>query len=157
MNRVIVKAPAVVSDILQQYDTRPEFDVVVDGNLGIGRLVLYDEEYAFNNEWPSAVHADELPADADDDEGWDLVDELHEANGAQVLNELLLKLAPYLAGTLTLQAATFASDGEFGEAKEWTVRPNATAVDCRKIVGFANDADARADLAATTVFVNGVP
>jgi hypothetical protein len=162
MKRVTVKSPAVVRDILQQYDTRPLLDVV-GSELETGRLVLDAEEYLPDNYWPSAVRADDLPAEVDDEDDddahFDWLDEareLHEAKGEEGLNELLLKLAPYLTAPLILQAAFFASDGDFGEAKEWTVHPGATSVKCREIVGFDNDAESITDLAATTVFANGV-
>jgi hypothetical protein len=137
MNPVTVKTPTTVRGILQQYDTEPLFKVVVGTDRGTAKLILEVEECPSENYWPSAVRADDLPAEADDVDDDDAFDdwlyearELHEAKGDRGLNELLLKLAPYLTGPLILQAAHFASDGDFGVAKEWSVHPGATSVEC---------------------------
>jgi hypothetical protein len=144
MNRVTVKKPAAVRDILEEYDTRPALDVV-GGDLETGQLVLETEVCPSDNDWPSAVREDELPPfvdgnDEEFDDWYEAASELHHAKGEQCLSELLLKLAPYLIDPLTLQAANFSSAGEFLTAKEWLVQPGATAVECREIEGFDNEA-----------------
>jgi hypothetical protein len=144
MTRTEVTDPAAVRDLLRRYDTCPYLDVIAaPGDLGT--LVLDTDEDGLD-EWPSAVPVADLPPDDDDDDddentgAWfEALWKLHEDKGEQGLNDLLLDLAPYLAGPLTLQAANFSSTGEFGAAQEWTIRPGATAVGCRKIVGFDDE------------------
>jgi hypothetical protein len=155
MNRVRVKAPEEVHGILRQFDIRPTIDLVEVSDGETGTLVLQWESI-FDNPWPSAVRMAELPPDdacPDDDDAaeaaFDAYFELHDAKGDQGVIELLLKLAPFLAGPLTLQAAEFSSDGWFGGAQEWTIRPDATAVECHEINGFDNGADLSAPTATT--------
>jgi hypothetical protein len=85
MNRVMVKTPAAVRDILRRYDTRPPLDVA-SSDLEAGTLVLEAEEYLPDNEWPSAVRRDELPGEFDGDDeqvdGWlEAASDLHDAKG----------------------------------------------------------------------------
>ena len=142
LNRVTVKRPAAVRDLLEQYETRPLLEVM-GGDADTGLLVLAADDDDGNNRWPSAVRVEDLPAEDDDASAGDCdeaVEELHEADGERGLTELLLALAPFLTSPLTLQAADYSADGCFAAAKEWTVRPGATAVECREVVGFENGA-----------------
>jgi len=110
--------------------------VVPANEVGTGVLAFLEDENMLV-EWPSAVQADQLPAGADDEEQ---SDELHKELGQQGLTDLLLALAPYLKTPLIIQAASFASNGEFYDAKEWTVRPGATEVEVKEIVGMDDEA-----------------
>ena len=141
MNRPTVNTPEAVQGILEQYDVRPELQVVPANEADRGVLAFLDDENMLVD-WPSAVPADPLPSEADyesDEERWEAEDELHKERGQQGLTDLLLALAPYLKTPLIIQAASFASNGEFYDAKEWTVQPGATEVEVKEIVGMDDE------------------
>ena len=135
MNRPTVNTPEAVQGILQHYDVRPALQVVTGNEAGTGVLAFLEDENMLV-EGPSAVQASQLPAGADDEEQ---SDELHKELGQQGHADLLLALAPYLKTPLIIQAASFASNGEFYDAKEWTVRPGATEVEVKEIVGMDDE------------------
>src|SRR5262245_59020039 len=141
MNRPTVNTPEAVQGILEQYDVRPELQVVPANEAGTGVLAFLEDENMLVD-WPSAVRGADLPADADygsDEERWEAEDEWHKERGQQGHADLLLALAPYLKTPLIIQAASFASNGEFYDAKEWTVQPGATEVEVKEIVGMDDE------------------
>jgi hypothetical protein len=139
MNRPTVNTPEAVQEILEQYDLQLELQVVTGSEAGTGVLAFEEDAYAG---WPSAVRVDELPdvsgedKDERDDEWYEACHKLHVERGQQGLTDMLLALAPHLSSPLVVQVATFDPAGSFGAAKEWTVRPGATEVEVKEIVGM---------------------
>jgi hypothetical protein len=64
---------------------------------------------------------------------WDAKFELELERGEAEFGNLLLALAPYLAGTLIVQAYQFTALGRFDEATEWAAKPGAAALEIKKI------------------------
>jgi hypothetical protein len=148
MNRPTVHAPESVQGILEQYDVRPELQVVTGDKAGTGVLAFKENKPDWVD-WPSAVRGDELPyledeavyKDEDDEQrAWNEAYELlHEERGQEGLTNLLLELAPYLGSPLVIQAATWGSYGDFSKAREWTVQPGAKEIEVKEIVGMDDE------------------
>jgi hypothetical protein len=66
MNRPTVNTPEAVQGILEQYDARPELQVMTGNEAGTGVLAFLEDEKMLVQR-PSAVQTDELPAGPDDE------------------------------------------------------------------------------------------
>lgn len=143
---VAMNEPQIISvqragEILGCYDlTRLPMKVNADER-GTGTLVLWQDPNWYLHR-PSALRVDQIPKTDDlDDDAWVAdEEELHEKCGQAGLNDLLLSLAPILASPLILQSAVFDTGGGFTSAKQWTVRPSASAVEFQEIIALGDDA-----------------
>src|SRR5262249_20769818 len=67
MNRPTVNTPEAVQGILNEYDVRPDLQVVTENEAGTG-VLAFREYLDMLVKWPSAVRVEELPDEPDDEE-----------------------------------------------------------------------------------------